>query len=294
MKKSKLTTIIIVTINGKVLIDVISKLSKRYRIIIVENNKDYKFKNSIIKKNRNIEVLVPKKNIGFASGNNLALKMVKTPYVLLLNPDVVLNENNIRQFEYTAKKNKNFSIFAPNCNGFNQIMETNLDKLSNVSFSKKKLNNITEIPWVPGWCMFCNYKLIRKVNFFDKNFFLYFEEVDLCKRLQKLGHKFYLIKKNKIIHNYHGTSKNLSKENELKHWQLRLWHYYWSSFYFHRKHYGFVNSFFSHISKLIRFTIKKYASLIKNDDKSYILSKAKANGLIAQIFNKKSFFRVKL
>ena len=77
MKLSKLTTIIIVTINGKVLKKVIKNLSNFYKIIIVENNKDQQIKKEFSNKSKSIEVIVSKKNLGFAGGNNLALKKVK-------------------------------------------------------------------------------------------------------------------------------------------------------------------------------------------------------------------------
>ena len=80
MKLSKLTTIIIVTINGKVLKKVIKNLSNFYKIIIVENNNDQQIKKEFSNKSKSIEVIVSKKNLGFAGGNNLALKKVKTPY----------------------------------------------------------------------------------------------------------------------------------------------------------------------------------------------------------------------
>ena len=77
---SKLTTIVIVTINGKILIDVLKKLQKKYKIIIVENNNDKNFKKSIEENYPNIEVILPEKNLGFGAGNNIGLKKVTTPY----------------------------------------------------------------------------------------------------------------------------------------------------------------------------------------------------------------------
>ena len=57
MKLSKLTTIIIVTINGKVLYKTIKKLNNFYKIIIIENNKDKKFKKKILSKFKKIKVI---------------------------------------------------------------------------------------------------------------------------------------------------------------------------------------------------------------------------------------------
>ena len=295
MKLSKLTTIIIVTINGKVLKKVIKNLSNYYKIIIVENNNDQQIKKKFSSKSKSIEVIVSKKNLGFAGGNNLALKKVKTPYVLILNPDVDINKNNIQKLEHQSKKNKNFSILAPNSNHFIQTVNTRLDKIKRYNFIEvDKKKEITEIPWVPGWCMFCKMKDLKQMKYFDDNFFLFFEELDLCKRLKSKNKKFYLMNSNKIIHYFHGTSSNLKEINSINHSKLRLWHYHWSSFYYHRKHYGYINSLRVHISKYLRYTLKKYFSILLGNKKNYILHNSQTRGLLSQMLNKKSFFRVKL
>ena len=85
MKLSKLTTIVIVTINGKVYHNVIKRLYKFYKIIIVENNNDILFKKKISLKFKNVEVLLPKKNLGFGGGNNFATKKVKTIAIMFFS-----------------------------------------------------------------------------------------------------------------------------------------------------------------------------------------------------------------
>ena len=295
MRLSKLTTIVIVTINGKVLKNVIKKLSSFYKIIIIENNNNKELKKKLFDSSKSIEVIVSKKNLGFAGGNNLALKKVKTPYALILNPDVKINNKNIKKLESHAKKIDNFSIIAPNSNGFIQTINTRLDKVEKnnlVEINKKK--EVTEIPSVPGWCMFCKMKDLKQMKYFDDNFFLFFEELDLCKRLKSKNKKFYLINNNMIFHYFHGTSNNLKKINSINHSKLRLWHYYWSSFYYHRKHYGYFNSFLIHVSKYFRFTLKKYFSIFLGNKNNYFLHDAQTRGLMSQMMNRKSTYRVEL
>ena len=119
--------------------------------------------------------------------------------------------------------------------------------------------------------------------------------MDLCKRLRDKGKLFYLIKSIKIKHLFAGTARGLDKEKELSHWKLRFWHFYWSSFYFHRKHYGYFNSFKIHLGKLLRFFIKKnYLYFLNNKDYNYITTKAKFSGILNQMLNKKSYFRINL
>ena len=101
-------------------------------------------------------------------------------------------------------------------------------------------------------------------KFFDENFFLYFEEIDLCKRVKKSNGKIFL-NKNIIIHHEGGGSVNMHDSIELE--KNRNWHWMWSTFYFQRKYKGFflasllifpklISSFFKTIFYSI-FLIKK-------------------------------------
>ena len=67
------------------------------------------------------------------------------------------------------------------------------------------------------------------------------------------------------------------------------WHLYWFSFYYHRKHYGFLVSFKIHFSKLLRFFFMKNIYFFTNNNKLRDLYQARLNGLIYQILDKSSF-----
>ena len=84
--------------------------------------------------------------------------------------------------------------------------------------------------------MFLNLNQFKEIGFFDENFFIYFEEIDLCKRLIKKNKKILLDTNIKITHG--GTSHDDSINFEME--KSRNWHWMWSSFYFHKKHYGYL------------------------------------------------------
>ena len=83
--------------------------------------------------------------------------------------------------------------------------------------------------------MFLNMKNLKQINFFDDNFFLYFEEIDLCRRLKKNNSKIFIDPTIKVSH-LGGTSHNSEIEKPME--LSRNWHWMWSTFYFHKKHYG--------------------------------------------------------
>merc|ERR1711991_592223 len=107
--------------------------------------------------------------------------------------------------------------------------------------------------------MFLNIDQFSEIGFFDDNFFIYLEEIDLCKRLINKNKKIFLDKK-VIIHHIGGSSHNkeINFEMELS----RNWHWMWSTFYYNKKHYGYLNAltkvykkFFSSLFKIFIYTI---------------------------------------
>ena len=60
----------------------------------------------------------------------LVLRKSRTQFALLINPDVIISNKQIRKIENYAKKNRNFSILAPNSNGFFETMANNFDRCS--------------------------------------------------------------------------------------------------------------------------------------------------------------------
>ena len=136
--------------------------------------------------------------------------------------------------------------------------------------------------------MFLNMKNFKEIGFFDSNFFLYFEEIDLCKRLQLNNIKIYIDPSIKV-HHLGGASHDLkfNKSMELS----RNWHWMWSTFYFHKKYKGFVIAFIIIFPKLISSLFKTiFFQLIFNKKKKDIYSK-RLSGITNSILGKKSWHR---
>ena len=124
------TTIVIVTFKSKIIHKCIKNLYKNCKIIIVENSNNIKFKKDIESRYKNTKCILSGSNQGFARANNIGLKKVRTKFALLINPDVVISTQQIKKIENYAKKNRKFSILAPNSNGFFETMINNFDKFS--------------------------------------------------------------------------------------------------------------------------------------------------------------------
>jgi len=271
-------TIVIVSFKSEdILHRCIKSIDKKYPIIVIENSIDKKLKLELEQKYLNVNCILPKENLGYGGGNNLGLSEVKTNYTLILNPDVILMENSIENFFITVSKFPNFGIIAP--------ISAN-EKYDN--FNHEKDINIKEVENVKGFAMFFNMKNLKKSNFFDDNFFLYLEEIDLCKRVRLMDIKIFIDPSIKVEH-FGGSShvSEINKSMELS----RNWHWMWSSFYFNKKHYGYLSAlikifpkFFSSLFKFIFYLI------IFKKDKSDIY-KHRLLGIINSVLLKKSWYR---
>ena len=271
-------TIVIVSFKSEdILHRCIKSIDKKYPIIVVENSIDKKLKLELEQKYLNVNCILPKENLGYGGGNNLGLSKVKTNYTLILNPDVILMENSIENFFITVSKVPNFGIIAP--------ISAN-ERYDN--FNHEKDLNIKEVENVKGFAMFLNMKNLEKSNFFDDNFFLYLEEIDLCKRVRLMDIKIFIDPSIKVEH-FGGTShiSEISEPMELS----RNWHWMWSSFYFNKKHYGYL-------SALIKIFPKFFSSLFKFIFYLIIFKKNKSDiykyrllGIINSVLLKKSWYR---
>ena len=271
-------TIVIVSFKSEdILHRCIKSIDNKYPIIVVENSIDKKLKLDLEQKYQNVNCILPKENLGYGGGNNLGLSKVKTNYTLILNPDVILMENSIENFFITVNKFPNFGIIAP--------ISAN-EKYDN--FNHEKDINIKEVENVKGFAMFFNMKNLKKSNFFDDNFFLYLEEIDLCKRVRLMDAKIFIDPSIKVEHS--GGSSHVSEIN--KSMELsRNWHWMWSSFYFNKKHYGYL-------SALIKIFPKFFSSLFKFIFYLIIFKKNKSDiykhrllGIINSVLLKKSWYR---
>ena len=108
-----LTIVIVSFRSGDILHRCIKSIDKKCSIIIIENSINDKLKFELERKYANVKCIIPKENLGYGGGNNLGLSKVKTNFALILNPDVILEENSIKNFFISAYKVSNFGIIAP-------------------------------------------------------------------------------------------------------------------------------------------------------------------------------------
>ena len=194
--ESKDLTIVIVTFKSdEKVINCLNSISNEIPIIIVENSSNKIFKSKIESSYHNVECILSGQNNGYSIANNIGLKRVKTKYALVLNPDTILSKDAIKNFLITARENKEFWLIGP---ANDQIGSSNFK------------DNLAEVKNLKGFAIFFNMSKFSN-KFFDENFFLYFEEIDLCNQVIKKNGKIFLDQS--IVINHQGASsvKDINK-----------------------------------------------------------------------------------
>ena len=280
MKTFDLTVIITSFYSSDKIFSCIESIEKSIKIIVIENSNDEKLKEEIHSKYQNVECILSKENLGYGAGNNLGLSRVETSYALIVNPDVTLNTDTVKKFFLSINNLEDFGIVAP-------ISQN--EKYNNFNINDDK--EIKEVDNVKGFAMFLNMKTLKQINFFDDNFFLYFEEIDLCRRLKKNNSKIFIDPTIKVSH-LGGKSHNpeIEKPMELS----RNWHWMWSTFYFHKKHYGYLSAMIKIFPKLSSSLIKFIFFLITFQKYKSEIYKHRLLGIINSVLLRKSWYRPKL
>ena len=212
MESKKLTIVIVTFKSEHKILNCLDSISNGIPVIIVENSNNKNFKNKIEKNYDNVSCILVGENKGYSSANNIGLSAVKTKYALVLNPDTVLDKNAIQNFFALSNTKNDFWLMGP----------AN-DQMIELDFGEK---NLIEVDYLKGFSIFFNMSKFQNM-FFDESFFLFFEEIDLCRRIKKNYGKIYL-GKNIIIK--HEGANSVIKTNSFELEKNRNWHWMWSTF----------------------------------------------------------------
>lgn len=164
---------------------------RNLKLIILDQSNDHELKAKILKTNPNIiKYIMFNKNIGYAKSCNFLLKNVKSKYCLLTQADILINLKSINELHKIIDRVDSCIISAPNLDNKIKIPEI------------KIVNNVI------GANFLFNVRKMKKLKFFDEQFFLYWEDVDLCHRIKKKGYKIIIAGKANAKHLSSTSSRN--------------------------------------------------------------------------------------
>jgi len=286
ISKHNLSIIIVTFKSENVIHKCIRSIDSQINIIVIENSDNYQFKEELERTYKNVFCILTSKNIGMGAGNNIGIKEAKTDFVLILNPDVVLEDSTINELIIASQRIKNFAILAPISSDVNY---PNYKLLDNNKIMTEE--HSLKVKSVDGFAMLFNKKQLDKVmsnNYFDENFFMYLENDDLCKRIRKINENIFIIPSSKIKHlGGKGVNEKYQVEIELS----RNWHWIWSKFYFNKKHFSYNKAFLDGLPKFITSLIKYLFYLLTKNKIKRAIYLNRASGFFNAAKNKSSWYR---
>jgi GT2 family glycosyltransferase len=177
----------------------------------------------LIQKDARVKVFINKRNLGYGVSNNKGALKTKRKYILFLNPDCIISGEDVEKLVKAIKTNKNCKMVAPT------IIQAEKGAEQQWSYEKGKFSG--RVRWVTGACFLMKRKNFQGIGGFDKNFFLYFEDRDLCLRVRKRG--------GIIVRETRAKAKHLESKSRIS-WKKRKKLYYVSQNYYFKKHYGIL------------------------------------------------------
>lgn len=191
-----------------------------YEIIVVDNgSSEFDYQNLVdgLKLKNNIKLIRSLQNCGFSTGNNKGVDYSKGKYLCFVNSDVFLIENSLKilyQFMESTPNagvcsgvqvNQNFEQSKINFGHYHNFKREILgDKILELFFNKpdrrKKYENPIIVDFCSGCFMFFKTKFYKMVGGFDNAIFLYYEEMDICKRLKNINLNAYYVPNTRFIH----------------------------------------------------------------------------------------------
>lgn len=231
--------------------------------VVIVNSEDEKLNLDAWSNLDKIDIIEINNNVGFGKGHNIGAKSAKGDVLCLFNPDARIVSGDVNDVVDEFKRDSQIGVIgarinkAENKNRKKEVQEWSVGEdiniwntiLNNLGFPRSRklwsLNVKTEVDWVTGASLFIKKDTFDSVNGFDENFFLYFEDIDLCKRVRHSGKKVFYFPEVEVYHIGGGSSSDKRKQKRL---------YYQSQDHYFKKWFG------SKTSKLMKFLRKFHLS----------------------------------
>jgi len=196
-----------------------SPLRDNFEVIIVNNEKD----NLILSVDYpflNPKIINTGKNIGFGLANNLGAIMTRGKYLLFLNPDTIFTDNTLFKALDYLEENSATGVLGLGIIDNTRKAPQNWTCGKRMTWKSILFKNTINKPWnkkiprtvdwVSATALIVRKNLFKQVKGFDKNFFMYFEDQDLCLRIKSLGKKIVFYPQAKVLH-FNGKSWKTKK-----------------------------------------------------------------------------------
>jgi GT2 family glycosyltransferase len=215
MNESPLVSVIVLNYNaGELLVNCVNSLKKseytNLEILVVDNISSDGSQKKCKEEFPDIRLIQNEKNLGYCGGNNVGIRESKGEFIVILNPDTIVDPNWLNELIIAYDKFGE-GLYQPKILSLNEeniIQSTgNMLHVFGFGFARDKGNKITDkieeiekIGYASGTCLFTSRKVIDKVGYLDEFLFLYHDDLDLGWRAAQIGINSYYVPKSKIFH----------------------------------------------------------------------------------------------
>ena len=233
MKESPLVSVIVLNYNaGELLLNCIDSLKKstytNLEILVVDNISTDGSQKKCKEKFPDVELIQNNENLGYCGGNNVGIKKAKGEFIVILNPDTIVEKNWIDEL-ILAHREFGDGLYQPKILSLNEeniIQSTgNMLHIFGFGFARDKGNKVIErkeeiekVGYASGTCLFTTRKVLDKIGLLDEFLFLYHDDLDLGWRGAQIGINSFYVPKSKI---YHVESYSLKWSSKKFYWLER-------------------------------------------------------------------------
>ena len=233
MSENPLVSVIVLNYNaGELLLNCIESVKKsaykNLEIILVDNISTDKSQEICKEKYPDIKLIQNDENFGYCEGNNIGIREAEGDYIIILNPDTIVESNWIEEL-ISAYNKFGEGLYQPKHLSLNEktvyMSAGNMLNIFGFGYAREKgnkdenqFNKIEEISYASGTCLFTSSAVLKKVGLFDPFIFLYHDDLDLGWRASQLGIKSYYVPTSLI---YHAESYSLKWNAEKFYWLER-------------------------------------------------------------------------
>lgn len=228
-------------------------------IIVVDNHSEDDSVRVVREKFPEIRTIASHVNGGFAMAANWGIRIAQHETILILNPDIIVKEGAIRTLYDKLHSEENIGIVAPKLLNFDGTLQYSCSKfhklltpvyrrtvLGRTRMGKKELsrfemtdwdhNDERDVDWAIGAALMLKRDIVEKVGLMDSRFFLYFEDVDLCRRVWEAGYRVVYVPSAVMLHEHKRLSAYQAGVKSIFNRVTRIHIYSWLQYFW--KHRG--------------------------------------------------------
>jgi GT2 family glycosyltransferase len=273
MINQKLSILIILYEENLEMINKCLEKIKDFKIIIIDNANNKSLKNEIIKKFKIHKYFLNKKNIGFSKAANQGIQECETEYLLILGADCLITYSSIQKLMLAKEKYKDCFLTSPTIYDHTGKLTYNGGPLNENIAKNEVIKNSGDVclDSVLTTAILFKVKDIINIGLLDEKFFLYFVDIDLCRRIKSIKKSIIQVYNAKATH----ETGHLKVKNRFKKIFFANYFFYYEELYYlykinsHQKKYNYFKK------KIPKFLVKLIINLVlfRFDKFVYNLSK---------------------